>query len=356
MTQNGWLQILLFFCVVLVTVKPMGIYMARVFQREHTFLDRLFSPVERFIYKATHVDPSSEMRWTEYSVAMLLFSAASLLLTYFMERVQQLLPLNPQKLAAVAPDLAFNTAASFTTNTNWQAYTPESTMSYLTQMAGLATHNFFSAAAGMALAIAFIRGISRRESKTIGNFWVDMTRATLYVLLPISFVFAIVFIGQGALQTLGGPVHIHDLLNGVRQVIPRGPVASQEAIKQLGTNGGGFFNANGADPFENPTGLTNFLSIWLILCIPVSLTYTFGKMVGSVRQGAAILGHGAGLADYWDDAWHYFDVVGIAAEAFGPSAEVVAELGGGLGGGVGDEHDLGPAGGEILAAVGGACL
>jgi K+-transporting ATPase ATPase A chain len=304
MTQNGWLQILLFFCAVLVTVKPMGIYMARVFQREHTFLDRLLSPVERFIYKATHVDPSSEMRWTEYSVAMLLFSAASLLLTYFMERAQHLLPLNPQKLAAVAPDLAFNTAASFTTNTNWQAYTPESTMSYLTQMAGLATHNFFSAAAGMALAIAFIRGISRRESKTIGNFWVDMTRAILWVLLPISLLYSVFLVSQGVVQnfrpydqaTLVEPQRVSTTgADGkpttqivTTQTIAQGPVASQEAIKMLGTNGGGFFNANSAHPFENPTPLSNFVEMLSIFLIPAGFTATLGRMTRSPRHGWAV--------------------------------------------------------------------
>src|SRR6201996_9453332 len=304
MTQNGWLQILLFFCVVLVTVKPMGIYMARVFQREHTFLDRLLSPVERFIYRATHVDPSSEMRWTEYSVAMLLFSVASLFLTYFIERAQSLLPLNPQKLAAVAPDLAFNTAASFTTNTNWQAYTPETTMSYLTQMAGLATHNFFSAAAGMALAIAFIRGISRRESKTIGNFWVDITRATLWVLLPICLLYSVFLVSQGVVQnfhpyqqaTLVEPQRVSTTgADGkpttqivTTQTIAEGPVASQEAIKMLGTNGGGFFNANSAHPFENPTPLSNFVEMLSIFLIPAGLTATLGRLTGSPRHGWAV--------------------------------------------------------------------
>jgi K+-transporting ATPase ATPase A chain len=304
MTQYGWLQILLFFCAVLVTVKPMGIYMARVFQREHTVLDPLFSPIERLIYKATRVDPDNEMRWTEYSVAMLLFSAASLVLTYFIERAQSLLPLNPQKLAAVAPDLAFNTAASFTTNTNWQAYTPETTMSYLTQMAGLATHNFFSAAAGMALAIAFIRGISRRESKTIGNFWVDMTRATLWVLLPISLLYSVFLVSQGVVQnfrpydqaTVVEPQRVSitgadgkpDTQIIATQTIAQGPVASQEAIKMLGTNGGGFFNANSAHPFENPTPLSNFVEMFSIFLIPAGFTATLGRLTGSPRHGWAV--------------------------------------------------------------------
>jgi potassium-transporting ATPase potassium-binding subunit len=304
MTQNGWLQIFLFFCVVLVTVKPMGIYMARVFQREHTVLDPLLSAVERLIYKATRVDPGIEMRWTEYSVAMLLFSAASLLLTYFIERAQSLLPLNPQKLAAVTPDLAFNTAVSFTTNTNWQAYTPENTMSYFTQMAGLATHNFFSAAVGMALAVAFIRGISRRESKTIGNFWVDMTRATLWVLLPLSLLYAVFLVSQGVVQNFR-PYDQATLLEPQRvsttgadgkpatqivttQTIAQGPVASQEAIKMLGTNGGGFFNANSAHPFENPTPLSNFVEMFSIFLIPAGFTATLGRLTGSPRHGWAV--------------------------------------------------------------------
>ncbi|HEY3989236.1 MAG TPA: potassium-transporting ATPase subunit KdpA [Acidobacteriaceae bacterium] len=304
MTQSGWLQILLFFCAVLVTVKPMGTYMARVFQREHTVLDPLLAPVERLIYKATHVDAESEMRWTEYAVAMLLFSAVSLLLTYFIERAQNLLPLNPQKLAAVAPDLAFNTAASFTTNTNWQAYTPETTMSYLTQMAGLATHNFFSAAVGMALAIAFIRGISRRESKTIGNFWVDMTRATLWILLPLSLVYSVFLVSQGVVQnfrhydqaTLVEPQRVATTGADGRpstqvittQTIAQGPVASQEAIKMLGTNGGGFFNANSAHPFENPTPLSNFVEMLSIFLIPAGFTATLGRLTRSPRHGWAV--------------------------------------------------------------------
>jgi K+-transporting ATPase ATPase A chain len=210
-----------------------------------------------------------------------------------------MLPFNPQHLPGVSPALAWNTSVSFVTNTNWQAYSGETTMSYLSQMGALAVQNFLSAAVGIAVAVALIRGFARRGSKTIGNFWVDLTRCTLYVLLPIAFIAAIIFMAQGAVETLGGPAHVVDALNGMHQVIPRGPVASQEVIKQLGTNGGGFFNANGADPFENPTGLTNFLSILLILCIPVAITYTFGKMVGSVRQGVAILGVMAVLFGGW---------------------------------------------------------
>jgi K+-transporting ATPase ATPase A chain len=230
---------------------------------------------------------------------MIVFSGVAIGASYLIFRLQGHLPFNPQHLPGVTPALAWNTAVSFVTNTNWQAYSGETTMSDLSQMGALAVQNFLSAAVGIAVAVALIRGFSRKRSKTIGNFWVDLVRGTIYVLLPIAFVVAIVFVAQGALQTLAGPVHIQDVLNGGKQVIPRGPVASQETIKQLGTNGGGFFNANGADPFENPTGFTNFLSIALILCIPVGLTYTFGKMVGSIRQGAAILGVMAIIFGSW---------------------------------------------------------
>jgi potassium-transporting ATPase potassium-binding subunit len=263
----------------------LGSYMAAVYEGRVRWL----SSVERPIYRICGVDPANEQSWQRYGVSLIIFSAVALGVTYLIFRLQGMLPFNPQHLGAVSPALAWNTSVSFVTNTNWQAYSGETTMSYLSQMGSLAVQNFLSAAAGVAVAVALIRGFARRGAKTIGNFWVDLVRGTLYVLLPIAFVAAIVFMAQGALQTLAGPVHIHDALNGASQVIPRGPVASQEAIKQLGTNGGGFFNANGADPFENPTGLTNFLSIVLILCIPVGLTYTFGKMVGSIRQGVAII-------------------------------------------------------------------
>jgi len=324
MTLNGWLQIALFFGLILLLAKPMGIYLANVFERRKTFLDPVLVPCERLLYKLTRVQPDEEMRWTEYTVAMLIFSAATLLLTYFIERVQHILPLNPQHLANVAPDLAWNTAISFTTNTNWQAYTPETTMSYLTQMLGLATHNFWSAAVGLALAIAFIRGISRRESKTLGNFWVDLTRGTLWVLLPISFVFALVLVSQGVVQNLrpydtvrllepqmatttgtdGKPV----TTTTTTQTIAQGPVASQEAIKMLGTNGGGFFNANSAHPFENPTPLTNFLQLLSIFLIPAGLTVTLGRMTGSPRHGwavfaaMAVLSFAGVFCCYWAEA------------------------------------------------------
>jgi potassium-transporting ATPase potassium-binding subunit len=273
----------------------LGAYMAAVFQGRVTWLRF----AERPIYRITGVDPGAEQSWQRYSVSLVIFSAVVLGVTYAIFRLQGYLPFNPQHLPGVTPALAWNTSVSFVTNTNWQAYSGETTMSYLSQMGALAVQNFASAAVGIAVAVALIRGFSRRSAKTIGNFWVDLVRATIYILLPIAFVAAIVFMGQGALQTLSGPAHVHDVLNGVSQVIPRGPVASQEAIKQLGTNGGGYFNANGADPFENPTGLTNFVSIVLILCIPVGLTYTFGKMVGSVRQGVAILAVMAILFGGW---------------------------------------------------------
>jgi K+-transporting ATPase ATPase A chain len=301
MSLNGWLQIALFIAIILLLAKPMGSYMTRVFERRRTWLDPVLVPCERLLYRLTGVNPDEEMRWTQYAIAMLVFSAATLFLTYAIERLQQFLPLNPQHLANVSPDLAFNTAISFTTNTNWQAYTPETTMSYLTQMLGLATHNFWSAAVGLALAIAFIRGIARREMKTLGNFWVDLTRGTLWILLPISIVFAVVLTSQGVIQnfhpyTTATLVQPQTLTGAdgktttvTTQTIAQGPVASQEAIKMLGTNGGGFFNANSAHPFENPTPLSNFLQILSIFLIPAGLTCTLGSMVGSPKHGWAVL-------------------------------------------------------------------
>ena len=301
MSLNGWLQILLFIALVLLLAKPMGSYMTRVFERRRTWPDGVFGPVERLLYRVTGIDAEHEMRWTEYAVAMLAFSAATLGLTYAVERLQGLLPLNVQHLPGVAPDVALNTAISFTTNTNWQSYVPESTMSYLTQMLGLATHNFWSAAVGLALAIAFVRGIARRESSTLGNFWVDLTRGTLWVLLPMSFVFAIALVSQGVVQnfrpydkaTLVEPQTVTGAdgkgTTVTTQVIAQGPVASQEAIKMLGTNGGGFFNANSAHPFENPTPLTNFLQLLSIFILPAGLTVTLGQMVGSPKHGRAVL-------------------------------------------------------------------
>jgi K+-transporting ATPase ATPase A chain len=305
MSLNGWLQIALFIALILLLAKPMGSYMTRVFDRRRTWLDPILVPCERLLYRLTGINPDEEMRWTQYAVAMLVFSAATLALTYVVERIQLFLPLNPQHLANVAPDLAFNTAVSFTTNTNWQSYTPETTMSYFTQMFGLATHNFWSAAVGIAMAIAFIRGIARREMKTLGNFWVDLTRATLWVLLPICIVFAVALTSQGVIQnfhpyttaklvqpqtvTTTGTDGKTTTTTVTTQTIAQGPVASQEAIKMLGTNGGGFFNANSAHPFENPTPLSNFLQMLAIFLIPAGLTVTLGTMVGSPKHGWAVL-------------------------------------------------------------------
>jgi K+-transporting ATPase ATPase A chain len=267
----------------------LGSYMVSVYEGRTKWLAFVERPIYRILGVDADSDSDSEQSWQRYGASMIVFSGIAILVSYVIFRLQGHLPLNPQHLPGVTPALSWNTAVSFVTNTNWQSYSGETTMSYLSQMGALAVQNFLSAAVGIAVAVALIRGFSRKGSKTIGNFWVDLVRGTIYVLLPIAFLAAIVFMAQGALQTLAGPVHVQDVLNGVTQAIPRGPVASQETIKQLGTNGGGFFNANGASPFENPTGLTNFLSIALILCIPVALTYTFGKMVGSVRQGATIL-------------------------------------------------------------------
>lgn len=301
MSLAGWLQIVLFIAVVLLLAKPMGDYLTRVFERRKTFLDPALIPCERLLYRLTGVKPEQEMCWTEYAVAMLVFSAATMVLTYIVERLQHLLPLNPQHLPGVEASLALNTAISFTTNTNWQAYVPEATMSYFTQMLGLATHNFWSAAVGMALAIAFVRGIARRESRTLGNFWVDLTRGTLWVLLPISIVFSLALVSQGVIQnfkpyqtaTLVEPQKVIDGAGKASmvttQTIAQGPVASQEAIKMLGTNGGGFFNANSAHPFENPTPLSNLLEMLSIFLLPAGLTVALGQMVGSPKHGWAVL-------------------------------------------------------------------
>ena len=312
MTANGWLQIIAFLLLVLALTKPMGVFMARVFNRERTFLDPVLRPVERLIYRLTRVDENHEMAWTEYAVSMLLFSVIPMLLLYLIQRVQGYLPWNPQKMAAVPPALAFNTAASFTTNTNWQNYSGETTMSYLTQMAGLAYHNFTSAATGIVLAIAFIRGIARREKQTIGNFWVDLVRCTLWVLLPFCLVGALLLVSQGVPQNLRAYDHAklvepqlvpkldannNPVLGGdgkpvmdtvTEQVIAQGPVASQEIIKEWGTNGGGFFNANSAHPFENPTPLTNLIEMFAIFAVASGLTYTLGRMTGSQRHGWAV--------------------------------------------------------------------
>jgi K+-transporting ATPase ATPase A chain len=304
MTANGWFQIGFYLLVILVVTKPIGMFMTRVFNREKTFLDPIFRPVERLVYRLTGVDEKHEMRWTEYAAAMLLFSGVSMVLLYLIERTQKWLPLNPQKLGNLEPGLAFGTAASFTTNTNWQVYSGESTMSYFTQMAGLAYHNFASAAVGIVLAIVVIRGIARKETDKLGNFWVDTTRCLLWVLLPVCLVGSLVLVSQGVVQNLK-PYTTVDLIQPytaqvtgsdgkttaqsvTQQVIAQGPVASQEVIKEFGTNGGGFFNANSAHPFENPTPFSNFFEMVLIFAIPSGLTYTLGRMTGSQRHGWAV--------------------------------------------------------------------
>jgi K+-transporting ATPase ATPase A chain len=286
---NALIQIGLFSAIVTIVSVPLGLYMAKVFSAERTFLDPALNPIERAIYRFCGVHPGVEQSWIEYAVSMLLFSFVGMLLLYAMERMQDFLPLNPQGFGAVAPDLAFNTAASFTTNTNWQAYAGESAMSYFTQMAGLAFHNFVSAAAGIAVAIAVIRGFVRRGAKTIGNFWVDLTRATLWVLLPLSIIGALLLVWQGVPDNFNPYVHATTLA-GAGQTIAQGPVASQESIKELGTNGGGFFNANSAHPYENPTPLSNLLEMAAMVLIAAGLTHTFGKMAGDRRQGWALFG------------------------------------------------------------------
>ena len=313
MTANGWFQILFFLVLIFLVTKPMGVFMARVFNRERTFMDPVLRPVEKLLYRVTGVDETHEMRWTEYAISMLLFSLVSMVVLYLIQRLQGFLPFNPQKLGAVSPaPLAFNTAASFTTNTNWQNYAGETTMSYFTQMAGLAYHNFASAATGIALAIAFIRGIARRQAQTIGNFWVDMVRSALWVLLPFCVLGSLLLVSQGVVQNLrpydkvslvepmqvpkvdasgksvlgpdGKPVM--DIVT--EQTVAQGPVASQEIIKEWGTNGGGFFNANSAHPFENPTPLSNLIELFSIFAVSAGLTYTLGRMTGSQAHGWAV--------------------------------------------------------------------
>lgn len=320
MTGNGWLQILLFLALILIVTKPMGLFMTHAFNRQRTFLDPVLRPIERLIYKLTRVDAEREMSWTEYAGAMLLFSVVSMLVLYLIQRMQGTLPFNPQRLPGVdstaSTGSSFNTAASFTSNTNWQSYVPEVTMSYFTQLAGLAYQNFASAAVGISLALAFIRGIARREMETIGNFWVDVTRSLLWVLLPFCIVGALVLVSQGTIQNLkpydvvklvdpqtvevdkkdaagnvmtnpdGAPVKESHIVTD--QVIAQGPLASQEFIKQWGTNGSGFFNANSSHPFENPTPFTNLIALFSIFAISAGLTYTLGRMTRSQKHGWAV--------------------------------------------------------------------
>jgi potassium-transporting ATPase potassium-binding subunit len=317
MSLNSYLQIGIFFVVLLLLVKPLGLFMARVYQGESTFLDRPIRPLERLCYRLLGVNPQDEMDWKTYAIALLVFSIISVLIVYLIQRLQGLLLLNPQKFGATTPDLSFNTAVSFATNTNWQSYGGETTLSYLTQMVGLTVQNFVSAAAGMAVLAAFIRALARRQTTKLGNFWVDLTRSTLYILVPMAIIVALLLVSQGVVQTFspykqvtllqptsyqqpklddsGSPVldsdgnPVLETVSVTTQLLAVGPAASQIAIKQLGTNGGGFFNANSAHPFENPTPFSNFLEMLSLILIPAGLTYTFGKMVGSTRQGWAIL-------------------------------------------------------------------
>jgi len=317
MTSNSFLQITFYVVTLLALAKPLGWYMARVYEDEPAGLNRLLAPVERLIYRLSGVNPKQEMRWTDYAIALLIFNLLGALAVFALQRLQANLPLNPQNLPAVSPDSAFNTAASFATNTNWQGYSGEVTMSYLTQMLGLTVQNFVSAAAGMATLVALIRGFSRRKADIIGNFWVDLTRSTLYILMPLSLILALILVGQGVVQTFSpyqsvplvetvtyeqpklgadgqalkdaGGAPVMEIIEVKEQVIAVGPTASQVAIKQLGTNGGGFFNVNSVHPLENPTPLSNFLEMLSILLIPGALCYTFGMMVGDTRQGWALL-------------------------------------------------------------------
>ena len=317
MTENGYLQLALYMGVLLLLVKPLGTYMANVYEGRLAILNRFGAPVENCLYRLCGVNSAQEMHWTQYALAMLLFNLLGALVVYALQRLQAFLPLNPQAFPAVSPDSAFNTAVSFVTNTNWQGYSGETTMSYLTQMAALTVQNFASAATGMAIAVALIRGFARQSADTIGNFWVDLTRSTLYILMPLALVLALVFVGQGMVQTFSAYKSV-PLMESVQYYVPKldtagqptmdalgnpltekvtqkaqllalGPAASQIAIKDLGTNGGGFFNANSAHPFENPTPLSNFLIMLSILVIPAAFTYTFGRMVGDTRQGWAVL-------------------------------------------------------------------
>jgi potassium-transporting ATPase potassium-binding subunit len=287
MTVNGWLQIALYCVLLILITRPIGGYLTRVFSGERTLLSPVLRPLEGGIYRLCGVDETQEQYWVSYAIAVLAFSFAGFAILYGLQRLQGMLPFNPAGQTAVSPDLAFNTSVSFVTNTNWQSYTPETTMSYLTQMAGLTVHNFVSAATGIALAVALVRGFARRSAQTIGNFWVDLTRCVLYILLPASIVITLVFVWQGMPQNLNAYTDA-TTLEGVKQVIAQGPVASQEVIKIMGTNGGGFFNANSAHPYENPTGLTNLIEMLLIFSIGAGLTNMFGRMVGSERQGWAI--------------------------------------------------------------------
>jgi potassium-transporting ATPase potassium-binding subunit len=316
MSANGWFQILLYALVILAITKPLGIYMFRVFEGEQQPLPRFFGPIERGLYRLCGVDPKEQQKWTDYTIALLLFSGITLLVTYAIERLQLILPLNPQQFGPVPELLAFNTAASFTTNTNWQSYSGESTMSYLTQMAGLAWHNFISAAVGIGVALALARGLTYQlrpsDARTLGNFWVDLMRATVYVLLPICIPVAVVLVSQGVIQNFSPYVDL-TTLEGAKQTLAMGPAASQEVIKELGTNGGGFFNANSAHPFENSTPVTNFIEMVLIFAIPAALTYTYGRMARDQKQGWAIFAAMATMFFMGVTTAYYFESTGNPA-------------------------------------------
>ena len=347
MTVTGWIQILVFCATIVAVTKPLGVFMFRVFETGRPPLPRVLGKLERLIYRLSGIDPAKEQDWKGYTFSLLAFSALGVLVTYVIQRTQHLLPFNPQHFPAVGPELAFDTAASFTTNTNWQSYSGESTMSYLTQMAGLAWHNFTSAAAGIGVALAIGRGFTRRPgpdgAKTLGNFWVDLTRAIVYVLLPLSIIFALVLVSQGVIQNLKPYLDVATLEGG-KQTIALGPVASQEAIKQLGTNGGGFFNANSAHPFENPTPFTNLISLFLIFAIPSALTYTYGRMARDQKQGWAI----------WAAMSALF-IVGVAvcypAEAHGNPALASLTVDQTMGNMEGKEARFGVAGSALYAVV-----
>ncbi|MBB4617014.1 potassium-transporting ATPase subunit KdpA [Sphingomonas abaci] len=341
MTMQGWFLILAFVAILVATAKPMGLWLFALYEGRRTPLHLILAPVERGFYAAAGIDPAKEQGWRRYAVHMLIFNAVLMILTYALLRLQAVLPLNPTGLPAVGEHLAFNTAISFTANTNWQSYAGESTMSNLSQMLALTIHNFLSAATGIALAFALFRGFGRAQAKTVGNFWADITRITLYLLLPICIVYTLVLIAQGVPQTLAGSVSVQTL-EGARQTLALGPVASQEAIKMLGTNGGGFFNANSAHPFENPTALTNLLQMLSIFLIGTGLTWTFGKAVGNPRQGWAILA-----------AMLILFLVGTAV-AYGAEAAgnpILHQLGVAGGNMEGKEVRFGIAGSALFAAV-----
>jgi K+-transporting ATPase ATPase A chain len=344
MTMNGFLQVGIYFLVLLAITKPLGVYMTRVFSGEKIFLSRVLGSLERLIYRIGHIDEQEEQHWTTYTAAMLMFSLVGLLVLYGLQRLQYYLPLNPQRFPGVAPDLAFNTASSFTTNTNWQAYSGESTMSYLVQMAGLAFHNFVSAATGIVLAVAFIRGIVRREAKTIGNFWADLTRATIYLLLPICVIGTLVLVSQGVIQNfspytqakLVEPQQVEKTDDQGKktvetltiQTIAQGPVASQEIIKELGTNGGGFFNANSAHPYENPTPFSNFFEMVAIFAISAGLTYALGRMTGNQKHGWAVFAAMAVLfLTGFFVSWHFEARGNRVFERYGVTQATVEAIG-----------------------------